>query len=192
MARSFTEAEKENIRERLIAECEKNWAAFGYKKTSIDELCAKAGISKGAFYLFFDSKEILFCNVLDNVQARLILLTEETLSKSPDKADICQMLKQIYLEYAKTNILTQRNSPDFTNFLNRAPEEWKEKSQIINDDFIMNTIFSANLKLKMDKKKAIGIFNALLAIVTSRDTLGYDHFEVFCILLDSVIHEIYE
>lgn len=192
MARSFTETEKDNIRRKLIDECEKSWAAFGYKKTNIDELCAKAGISKGAFYLFYDSKELLFCDVLDNMQERYRALIEETLSKSPDKADICQMIKQMYLEYDKTNILTQRSSSDFANFLNRAPAEWKEKSKIVNDDFVSNTIFSANLKLKMNKEKAIGIFNALLAIVTNKDLLGYDHFEIFCTLLDNIINEIYE
>jgi len=192
MARSFTETEKDNIRRKLIDECEKSWAAFGYKKTNIGELCAKAGISKGAFYLFYDSKELLFCDVLDNIQERHRGLLEETLSKSPDKADICQMMKQMYLEYDKTNILTQRSSSDFANFLNRAPVEWKEKSKIVNDDFVSNTIFSANLKLKMNKEKAIGIFNALLAIVTNKNLLGYDHFEIFCTLLDNIINEIYE
>ncbi len=192
MARSFTEAEKDNIRKKLIDECEKSWAAFGYKKTNIDVLCSKAGISKGAFYLFYDSKELLFCDVLDNIQERHRALLEETLSKSPDKADICQMIKQMYLEYDKTNILTQRSSSDFVNFLNRAPAEWKEKSKIVNDDFVSNTLFSANLKLKMNKEKAIGIFNALLAIVTNKNLLGYDHFEIFCTLLDNIINEIYE
>lgn len=192
MARSFTETEKDNIRKKLIDECEKSWAAFGYKKTNIDVLCSKAGISKGAFYLFYNSKEQLFCDVLDNIQERHRALLEETLSKSPDKADICQMIKQMYLEYDKTNILTQRSSSDFANFLNRAPVEWKEKSKIVNDDFISNTIFSANLKLKMNKEKAIGIFNALLAIVTNKNLLGYDHFEIFCTLLDNIINEIYE
>lgn len=192
MARSFTETEKENIRKKLINECEKSWAAFGYKKTSIDELCAKAGISKGAFYLFFDSKELLFCNVLDGIQERLKVMVAETLSKPLCKADICKMLKQIYLEYDKTNILTQRTTPDFAKFMNRAPEEWKEKSKLLGDDFAINTILCSNLTLKMSKEKAFGIFNALLAIVTSKDTLGYDHYEVFCTLLDSVINEIYE
>lgn len=192
MARSFTETEKDNICKKLIFECEKSWAAFGYKKTSIDELCSKVGISKGAFYLFFDSKELLFCSVLDGIQERLIVLIEETLSKTPTKADICQMLKQIYLEYDKTNILTQRNTQDFANFMNRVSEEWKEKSKILNDDFTMNTIFCANLNLKISKEKATGIFNALLSIVTNKDTLGYDHYEIFCTLLDSVINEIYE
>lgn len=192
MARSFTDAEKNNIRKKLIVECEKNWANYGYKKTSIDELCTKVGISKGAFYLFFDSKELLFCSVLDNIQERLILMIDGTLSKKPTKVDICQMLKQIYLEYDKTNILTQRNSPEFATFLNRAPEEWKEKSKIISDDFIMETIFNSNLKLKIKKQKAMGIFNALLCIVANKELIGSDHYDVFCTLLDNVIDTIYE
>lgn len=192
MAKSFTETEKSNIREKLLIECERSWACLGYKKTNIDELCTKAGISKGAFYQFFDSKAIMFCNVLDNIQERLIRLVEGTINQTPTKEDICQMLKQIYIEYDKTNILKQRNSPEFAFFLNRVPEEWKERSQIINDNFLLETIFNSNLKLKIGKQKAIGIFNALLSIVANKETIGYDHFEVFCALLDSIICEIYE
>ncbi len=191
MARSFSETEKDNIRNKLINECEKSWVAIGYKNTKIDELCSKVGISKGAFYTFFDSKEHLFCRVFDIFQERHKVL-EETLPKFPVKEDISHMLKQLYLEYDKTNILTQRNSPDFISFLNRAPKEWIEKSLKISKNFIADNIFNSNLKLKMSKEKAIGIFNALLAILTSKDIIGYDHFEVFCTLLDSVINEIYE
>jgi len=192
MAKSFTEFERENIIVNLIAECEKSWAILGYKKTNIDELCSKVGISKGAFYLFFESKEALFCNVLDNLQKRLILLIEDTMFNAPNKSDICQMLKQVYLEYDKTNILSQRTSSDFTTFLNKAPQDWKERSQMIGNDFIANTLFSANVELKVEKEKAIGIFNALISILTSKEVIGYDHFEVFCILLDSVIGKIYK
>ncbi len=191
MARSFSESEKDNIREKLVNECEKSWIAIGYKSTKIDDLCLKAGISKGAFYTFFDSKEHLFCRVLDIFQERHKAL-EDTLPAVPTKEDICNLLKQMYLEYDKTNILTQRTSPDFICFLNRAPKDWIEKSQKVSENFIEAHIVSPNLKLKVSKEKAIGIFNALLAIVTSKDTLGYDHYEVFCTLLDSVINEIYE
>lgn len=191
MARSFSEVEKDSIRNKLISECEKSWTSIGYKNTKIDELCSKVGISKGAFYVFFDSKEHLFCRVLDIFQERHKAL-EETLPAYPVKEDICRMLKQLYLEYDKTKILTQRNSPDFISFLNRAPKEWIEKSQKISEEFIANNISNPNLELKMSKEKAIVIFNALLAILTSKDILGYDHFEVFCTLLDSIINEIYE
>lgn len=192
MARSFSETERNDIREKLIIECEKSWAVFGYKKTNIDELCSKVGISKGAFYLFFESKEMLFCEVLDNLQNQHIALVKETISDSPSKESICKMLKKLYLEYDRTNILVQRNSPDFNNFLNRAPQEWKEKSISNSKDTVMNTMFIPSLKLKMSKEKAIGIFNALLAILTSKEVIGYNHYEIFCTLLDNVIDEIYE
>lgn len=52
MARSFAEQEKERIRKNLLEACKRSWAQYGYKKTSVDELCREAGISKGAFYLF--------------------------------------------------------------------------------------------------------------------------------------------
>ncbi|WP_099469986.1 TetR/AcrR family transcriptional regulator [Konateibacter massiliensis] len=192
MARSFSEAEKVNIREKLIKECEISWTTIGYKKTKIDELCSKVGISKGAFYVFFDSKEHLFCRVFDIFQERHKAL-EETLPPAPTKEDICRLLKQLYLEYDKTHILSQRNSPDFISFLNRAPKDWIEKSQKISETFIEDNIFNSNLKLKMSKEKSIGIINALLAILTSKDVLYYnDHFDVFCTLLDSVIDEIYD
>lgn len=191
MARSFTEREKENIRGKLIDECEKSWATFGYKKTSIDELCSKVGISKGAFYAFFESKEHLFCKVLDTLQERHKALGD-SLPTNPNKEDICYMMKQVYLEYDKTNILIQRNSPDFISFLNRAPKEWVESSQKISEDFILKNIFNSNLKLRMSKEKAIGIFEALLSILMSKNILHYDHYEVFCTLLDNVINEIYE
>lgn len=191
MARSFSEVEKAEIRNKLLKECEKSWTAIGYKNTKIDDLCSKVGISKGAFYAFFDTKEHLFCRVLDIFQERHKALAE-ALPASPVKEDICDMLKELYLEYDKTKVLTQRTSPDFINFLNRAPKEWIEKSMRISKNFIADNIFNSNLKLKMSKEKAIGIFNALLAIVTTKDTLYYDHYEVFCTLLDSVINEIYE
>ncbi|MDE6980473.1 MAG: TetR/AcrR family transcriptional regulator, partial [Lachnospiraceae bacterium] len=57
MAKSFTEREKENIKRNLQEVCKKSWTQYGCKKTSVDDLCKQAGISKGAFYLFFESKE---------------------------------------------------------------------------------------------------------------------------------------
>ncbi len=49
MARSFSEKEKQNIKKCLLDACKQHWTQFGYKKTSVDELCKQAGISKGAF-----------------------------------------------------------------------------------------------------------------------------------------------
>lgn len=60
MARSFTEHEKENIKKSLKEACKHSWTQYGYKKTSVDELCKQAGISKGAFYIFLNQKKLSF------------------------------------------------------------------------------------------------------------------------------------
>lgn len=69
---AFTDLEKENIKRRSINSCEKKWSKFGYRKTKVEELCIEAGISKGAFYKFYNSKEELFLDVMINVQNRFV------------------------------------------------------------------------------------------------------------------------
>ena len=39
MPRSFSEREKEHINKRLKDSCKESWVQYGYKKTSVDELC---------------------------------------------------------------------------------------------------------------------------------------------------------
>lgn len=58
MARSFTEREKENIRKSLQEACKQSWTQYGYKKTSVDDLCKQVGISKGAFYFLLNRKKL--------------------------------------------------------------------------------------------------------------------------------------
>ena len=57
MPKAFSEAEKEMIRRKLLEQGYKQFSTYGLKKTNIDELAAAAGISKGAFYIFYESKE---------------------------------------------------------------------------------------------------------------------------------------
>ena len=68
MPKAFTERDKELIRARLIQAGDKQFSAYGLKKTNIDALARAARISKGAFYLFYDSKEALFMDVAEVVE----------------------------------------------------------------------------------------------------------------------------
>jgi len=191
MPRSFSEAEKENIRQNLIAECKKSWSVHGYKKTSISELCAKAGISTGAFYSFYDSKEALFCDVMDNFQQSTRKIFDEMLSSPPTKAEICQVLKKLYLEYAENDIITKRHSPDYKSLLNKLPREWREKHSQNSVDGLAATLFAPNIKMKVSKDRAHGIIDTLLLTVVNKELIK-DHYEIFCTLLDCAINEIYE
>jgi len=191
MPRSFSAVEKESIRRNLIMECKKSWSLHGYRKTSVGELCSKVGISTGAFYAFYDSKEALFCDVMDDFQRSTRRMFDETLSAPPTKAEVCHALRKLYLEYAENDILTKWHSQDFKSLLNKLPHDWKEKHNANSIYNLENTLFASNVKLKVSKERAQGIIDTLLLTVANKDIIP-SHYEIFCTLLDCVINEIYE
>src|SRR5262245_24569706 len=52
-------------KERLLTEAKELFLARGYAATTVDAICEKAGLTKGSFYYFFESKEELGLAVLD-------------------------------------------------------------------------------------------------------------------------------
>lgn len=72
----FTEKEKVAIRNKLLDEGRRLFAALGLKKTSIEDITKAVGIAQGSFYLFYRSKEELYCEILQQeergIRAQLI------------------------------------------------------------------------------------------------------------------------
>ena len=56
----------ENTRARLLESALKQFGVKGYEATSVDEICAGAEVSKGAFYHHFESKQALFLYLLNS------------------------------------------------------------------------------------------------------------------------------
>lgn len=56
----------EETRSRILESAIKLFSDRGYNKASVDDICTEAGISKGAFYHHFESKQALFLALLDN------------------------------------------------------------------------------------------------------------------------------
>ncbi|SER20427.1 TetR/AcrR family transcriptional regulator [Piscibacillus halophilus] len=69
MVRGFTEQERNVIRQQLIAVGKQLFSEFGVKKTSIAQLTSAVGIAQGSFYQFFESKEVLFFDILEMEEA---------------------------------------------------------------------------------------------------------------------------
>jgi len=55
-----------DTREKLVRAAEREMLRDGYSATRVDEVISKAGLSKGSFYHFFDSKESLGLAALDH------------------------------------------------------------------------------------------------------------------------------
>jgi AcrR family transcriptional regulator len=71
MPKAFSAQEKEAIRAQLRERGKTLFERQGLRKTSVDELTEAASISKGAFYLFYESKEELFLEILEELEADL-------------------------------------------------------------------------------------------------------------------------
>ena len=191
MGRSFTKREKEKIRQSLQDACKQSWTRYGYKKTSIDELCRQTGISKGAFYLFYESKEALFCEVLCQVQQQIRDGAAKILIEYQDKRGAAEALKYIYREYDKHNFLYNAESVDYTILLHKLSEE--QAGRLRESERMSREIFYDRpwLKFRIDRDKAMAVIYALLMNLKNKEILPYDHMETFDFMIDHMIDSLY-
>jgi len=66
-----TQRRGEETRSRLLQAAEECFAQRGYDGTGVAEICRCAGVSKGAFYHHFPSKQAIFLELLDRWMAAL-------------------------------------------------------------------------------------------------------------------------
>ena len=192
MARSFTEREKENIKRSLQEACKQSWTQYGYKKTSVDDLCKQVGISKGAFYLFFESKEALICEVLCSVQEQICNVALEVIDKHKNKYGVAEALKLIYREYDKNNFLYNSDSTDFTILMNKLSEEQAKKIEESNHMSQQLFFSQPYLKFKVDAGLAMSVIYSLITNIKNKDILPHKHVETFDFMVDHLIDSLYE
>lgn len=192
MSRGFSDREKEKIKISLLRACKENWTKHGYKKTSIDDLCKTVGISKGAFYLFFQSKEALFCEVLCSVQDEINDMVSEILETHKGRQGVAEALKATYREYNNNNFLYQSDGNDFTILMNKVSEE--QSRRIVAATEKNKSLFLDNpyLRFKVDPQMALSVVYSLIMTIKNKNVLPYNHLEAFDFMVDHLIDDLYE
>ena len=90
------------------------FAKYGYKKTTVDEIVAAAGISKGLFYHYFQNKKQLYLYLYDRYTAALSEnLNQEVDTSNPDFFDRLKQLSHLRIAFIN-------QYPDLWNFLYTA------------------------------------------------------------------------
>lgn len=83
----------EETRRAILEAARKRFLHYGFKKTTIDEIAADAGIGKGTVYLYFETKEALLLTlareVKRNVTNQMRTITE---SMAPPEEKLRRML----------------------------------------------------------------------------------------------------
>ncbi len=189
MSKKFSEQEKEFITLRLKQECEIMWGQFGYKKSNIDELCRKVGISKGAFYLFFESKEQLFIETYKYRMHKHYELAKKEMEKSPNNDGFYNAIMAIYPENTQGRWLENLNGPEYQLLLARMPkntdDELMSYAQVLYDDIIEKY----QLKFKIDPALFIKAIHAISNAALHEDELGNDIDTIVEILLSALFKQ---
>lgn len=106
---TFTDAKRERVRESLHETGRELFARYGLDKTAISELTEAAGIGKGTFYQFYDSKEALYLEILEAYGEELVprLLGNSFEAHDDPEAAITAFLHEIIDEFDSNPLLHQ-------------------------------------------------------------------------------------
>ena len=115
----------EETRGRILAAAVECFASSGYDAAGVAEICRRAGVSKGAFYHHFPSKQALFLELLDTwlggVDVQLEIIRSEA-DSVPDALRSMAQVTGVVFEAAGDQL------PIFLEFLTKASHDeavWK-------------------------------------------------------------------
>lgn len=125
MPKAFSDQEREAIRVQMHEKGKKLFERHGLKKTSVDELSTAVGISKGAFYLFFNSKEELFLEILEQIEKEIqaSILEFAIKPKVNARKNVSDMLKGFLLTWDAYPLLKHLTKADFDYLVRKVPAE---------------------------------------------------------------------
>ncbi len=174
MPRAFSERERELIQERLRAAGRDAFRAQGLRRTSVEELARAAGISKGAFYLFYPSKEALFFDVLERFEAAM----RERLLREVDGAprDGPRLLLTTALSLREAEPLLERLAVEDAAYLLRTiPEE--QARELLQGDVafvaeVVERLGRAGVRIGAEPVVLAGLLRALFFVSLHREEIG--------------------
>ncbi|MDW8802721.1 TetR/AcrR family transcriptional regulator [Clostridium sp. A1-XYC3] len=124
----FTELEKEKIREELLEVAYRFFIDKGFKSTSFEDITSSVGIAKSSFYLFFQSKEMLYMELLAHEGEQIEKeIWPKVMAAEDIRSAIKAYLNTMTLEL-ESKILTQRLVYDL--------EEYKLVSRKLNPEYV--------------------------------------------------------
>ncbi|MDF2566922.1 MAG: TetR family transcriptional regulator [Oscillospiraceae bacterium] len=196
MPKTYSESERSYIKKRLIKEATLCLERFGMRKTTVDELVKRTKIPKGTFYLFYESKELLFFDVFcifhDELHQKL--LKEIAAIKddiTPDK--LTALILGLYKFVDRSFLLNFMTNGEMEFLIQRLPSEIVE-AHAEKDDFSMEVLVSLVPGMKAGNIKAFsaalrGIFLTML----HKHEIGEDIFDdALKLMIHGIVLQMFE
>jgi len=196
MPKSFTENERYYIRKRLMEETQNCLKQYGVRKTTVDELVRRVNIPKGTFYLFFESKEILFYEVLcsfhDELQNKLIQ-DLQALNEHVSASRLTELLLDLYKRVEGSFLYKIITDGDLELLLRRLPPKLASL-HAKKDDFSIEQLISMLPGIKNDNIKALSAaMRAIFLSMLHKHEIGDEVFDdALRLMINGIVMQMFE
>ncbi len=174
MPRAFTTQETAAIRARLMETGAGRFARQGVRRTTVDDLARAAGISKGAFYGFFDSKEALFVALVEEYEVRRHAEVEAAVRADPRRG--VDLLIEMALHATEDNPLLPVAMSDEGLRLLRGMTQRQQEEFLHRDvrlvDRVVGALRDAGVELGVSSTVLLALLRSLVFLGWHRDDIG--------------------
>ena len=179
MATAFTSEEKEVIRKKLHKVAKECLQRYGVKKTTVDQMAAMVDISKGSFYNFYPSKEMLFFTVLEEYQIDVMnRLTEQLGTETKiDTNRLVQLLYDFYQDFRYSFMYTIFKNHEMELLLRKLPKEAITNHHLIDDRMVKKIVSRINIRENVSVEIVSALFRTIAMTILHIEEIGEDQFD---------------
>ncbi|MEO1250810.1 MAG: TetR/AcrR family transcriptional regulator [Pseudomonadota bacterium] len=191
MPRQFSDHEQTDIERRLLEAGAAFFRTKGVRKTTIDELADAAGIGKGSFYKFFDTKELLYFEILErkNEEIRKPLLESKVGESANPKAALSKRLRSLLFSIHEEPLFRLiGDDAEFRAVVRRAPPERLRAHERLDQKFLDQMIERWRGPGARPKRDVLAArVSAAVLVALRRDFFGE---RLFPIAIDAAVESI--
>ena len=180
MATAFTTEEKEVIRKKLHKVAKECLQRYGVKKTTVDQMAAMVDISKGSFYNFYSSKEMLFFAVLEEYQIDVMnRLTEQLdMEAKIDTNRLVQLLYDFYQDFRYSFMYTIFKNHEMELLIRKLPKEAITNHHLIDDRMVKEIVSRINIRENVSVEIVSALFRTIAMTILHIEEIGEEQFDI--------------
>lgn len=193
MATAFTTEEKEVIRKKLHKVAKECLQRYGVKKTTVDQMAAMVDISKGSFYNFYSSKEMLFFKVLEEYQMDVMnRLTEQLgMETKIDTNRLVQLLYDFYQDFRYSFMYTIFKNHEMELLVRKLPKEVITNHHLIDDRMVKKIVSRINIRENISVEIVSALFRTIAMTILHIEEIGEKQFDTTLkLVIQGVVEQI--
>ena len=193
MATAFTTEEKEVIRKKLHKVAKECLQRYGVKKTTVDQMAAMVDISKGSFYNFYSSKEMLFFTVLEEYQIDVMnRLTEQLgMETKIDTNRLVELLYDFYQDFRYSFMYTIFKNHEMELLIRKLPREVITNHHMIDDRMVKEIVSRINIRENVSVEIVSALFRTIAMTILHIEEIGEKQFDTTLkLVIQGVVEQI--